>query len=196
MSRGPVPGLHQTALRGELYACISAFLYGINIGIPFWIWTDNQQLHDFLMSLDAGGSAPDCMDNDHDLFQRIFTLWKQARRKCLFCRVMKVRAHMDLQQINEGVESWAVRGNTAADEAATGARADFSQDFFKVWQAVCRHHDTQQLVRDEIHNHFIRVGEEATASKGDLKEQEARRWAEVEGDEPRWCNGSACIISC
>jgi len=28
------------------------------------------------------------------------------------------------------------------------------------------------------------VGEEATASKGDLKEQEARRWAEVEGDEP------------
>ena len=49
---------------------------------------------------------------------------------------------------------------------------------------MCQHHDTQQLVRDEIHNHFIRVGEEATASKGDLKEHEARRWAEVEGDEP------------
>ena len=183
VAQGPVPGLHQTALRGELYACIAAFRFGLSNMVPFWIWTDNQQVHDFLVSLDGMGVGPDCMDNDHDLFQRIVSLRRQARRRCLFCRVIKVRSHIDIVQVSDSVEQWAIRGNTAADESATMARTGYSAEFYNLWSAMCQQYDTMVKVRNEVHEHFIRIGEEATASKSDQRAQEAKRWAETEGLE-------------
>ena len=183
VAQGPVPGLSQTALRGELYACGAAFRFGLHTKVPFWIWTDNQLVHDYLTSLDSGEVFVDCMDNDHDLKHWIRDLWRTARRQSLFCRVMKVRSHMDLQQFSNEVERWAIRGNTAADEAATVARTGYTREFQQVWEHLCQYYDFFTKVRDELHDHFIRIGEAATASKSDLRDQEARRWAEFEGTE-------------
>ena len=46
-AQGPVPGLVQTVLRGELLACISAFRFGIYHRRVFWVWTDNQRVFRF-----------------------------------------------------------------------------------------------------------------------------------------------------
>ena len=184
VAQGPVPGIYQTALRGELLACVAAFRFGLCNNVPFWIWTDNQQVYDYISSLDSGGTEPDCMDKDHDIFQRIYALWQQARQKRLFCRVMKVRSHIDLTQLSDEVEKWAIRGNTAADESATLARSGYSSTFFQVWVSMCQHYDSMTTIRDELHQHFIRIGEEATASKSEQRAREAKRWAETEGLVP------------
>ena len=176
-AQGPIPGLAQTVLRGELTACIAAFRFGIHHGKHFWVWTDNQRVFEFVTALDHDvTTVPGVMDPDHDLYQQLYNLWVVARKKDLFGRIVKVRSHMAIHRFSEKVERWAIKGNQMADVTASRAWEGFTEVFLATWKQMCSYYDMMGPLRDSIHAHFVRIGEEATASKADLKKAEADRW--------------------
>ena len=184
-AQGPIQGLAQTVLRGEITACIAAFRFGIHHNRNFWVWTDIQRVFDFVTALDYDvTTVPGVMDPDHDLYQRLHKLWVVARRKNLFGRIVKVRSHMAIQQFSEKVERWAIKGNQTADHTAYRAWEGFTEIFRDTWRRMCCYYDAMGPIRDSIHAHFVRIGEEATASKADLRKAEADRWGTQEENAP------------
>lgn len=166
VSQGPVPGLHQTIYRGEVWAVISACRFALQKQTVFWLWCDNQQLVGFVKDIRNGSSPPAITDKDHDLLGILFDLVTQADRLHLFQDIVKVRSHQDERVYSNAIEQWAIRGNDSADNTAAQARQGFSHHFVSVWMELKTHFYRTSWMRDQAHAHFVRVGLESVEEKG------------------------------
>ena len=79
ISQGVVPGLHQSSVRGEMYAAISGCSYALRYSMPFWLWVDNQQVVDWVNDVIQGCATTHNFDKDHDLKSRLARLIREAR---------------------------------------------------------------------------------------------------------------------
>ena len=86
IAQGPVWGLVQTVLRGELIACISAYQFALGRQQCFWIWTDSQTVWDFLDGITMESSYSNQMWTDHDLKSRLGALHVEATKRNLLVR--------------------------------------------------------------------------------------------------------------
>ena len=165
VAQGPVPGLHQTIYRGEVWAAISACRFALRHRSSFWIWSDNQQLVSFTKGIRCGNPPPSINDKDHDLLGILRNLILQACGLGLFEDIVKIRSHQDDLQYSDVIEQWAIRGNEAADLAAARARQDYSIQFVTLWTELLHHHQNEVMIRNQVHSHFVRVGLKAVEEK-------------------------------
>lgn len=170
VSQGPVPGLHQTIYRGEVWAAISACRFALRKQSSFWLWCDNQQLVSFVKDVRKGCPPPTINDKDHDLLGILYDLVTQAVRLHLFEDIIKVRSHEDERHYHDVIEQWVIRGNSAADDTAARARQGFSPHFVHVWTALKAHYEHSVWIRDQVHAHFVRVGWESVEEKSRIKQ--------------------------
>lgn len=169
IAQGPVPGVHQTIFRGEIWAAISAFRFALGHRLSFWLWCDNQQLVDFIKGSRCKSVPPSINDKDHDLLGILYQLILEADKLKCFEDVVKVRSHEDELQYSNAIEQWAIRGNASADLAASRARQGYSQQFLTVWNELLSHYRRETWIRDNIHSHFVRVGLEAVEAKSEIR---------------------------
>ena len=169
IAQGPVPGIHQTIFRGEVWAAIAACRFALRFRVSFWLWCDNQQLVDFIKLARLGSTPPTIHDKDHDLLGILHQLVCDACTMQCFEDVVKIRSHEDESQYSDAIVRWAIRGNDSADAAASRARQGYTQHFVAVWETLVRHHRRETWLRDNIHAHFIRVGLEVVAMKSSVR---------------------------
>ena len=181
IAQGPVPGLHQTVFRGEVWAAIAACRFALSHRSSFWLWCDNQQVVNFIKEVGNGSPPPTLNDKDHDLLGILFALITQARSSHLFEDIVKVRSHEDELTYSDAIERWAIRGNESADVAAARARQVYTSRFVAVWTTLCSHTERMVWLRDCIHAHVVRVGLQAVDEKSKVKNVGTVR---SEGDGP------------
>ena len=177
---GPLPGLHQTIFRAEALAAISALRFGKSRKVPFWLWVDNQRVFDILTECRVGSPRIFSLtDKDHDLCQVLVDECRRAIGSEGFQTVVKVCSHQDRHLISDLVEDWAFRGNEAADHCAIFGRAHFPLGTFQLWEALVSHYSHLKPIRDELHRHFVRVGEIAIGCKSQHLRQEKQKWLQA-----------------
>ena len=176
IGQGPLPGLHQTVVRAEFTATISALKFALVQLLPAWLWTDNQQVLEHVQFCLADGFAVSIMDRDHDLKNQVFQLVQELRRKHIPLCVVKVTSHVSHTLAFDSVEEWALRGNQAADACAEKAREGFSTQFFAVWHGLCATVLEQDQLRQDLHSHIVRVGSTAVADKRRIQNLNEQQW--------------------
>ena len=169
VAQGPVPGIHQTIFRGEVWAAIAACRFALSHRLPFWLWCDNQQVVNFIKDVRNGCHAPNLSDKDHDLLGILHALITQACSSHIFEDIVKVRSHEDELQYSDEIDKWAIRGNESADATAARARQGYTSRFLQVWMELCRHTERMEWLRDQIHDHIVRVGLEAVETKSKIR---------------------------
>ena len=159
VAQGGVPGLLQTILRSEILAAIAALEWVLAHRHPAILWVDNEHVQRNLENFRR--SAPDLtqFQNDEDLWSRLAFLCRQATALDLLVRAVKVTAHADHTQFSDPIEKWALKGNTAADQAAAAARSLLPSSFWACWFALQKEYDQLTIIRDAVHQLFIKVGQ-------------------------------------
>ena len=118
----------------------------------------------------------DPMIPDHDLKRRLGFLHKEAIRKGLLVRIIKVRSHMNISLFSDKVEQWAFRGNDTADLCASRGLDILPSEFWDVWQQLGREIDDISTVRKHLHSLIVQIGQVAVQSKGQIREVDAQQW--------------------
>eukprot|EP00438_Fugacium_kawagutii_P009645 Skav214994 [mRNA] locus=scaffold508:733510:734352:- [translate_table: standard] len=72
--------------------------------------------------------------------------------------VHKVASHCDPHDQQTEIDMWAVRGNQAADHAATRARWLLPSEFWQVWNKVKTHQEHYRAIAHELHSMFADIG--------------------------------------
>ena len=165
MGQGPVVGLHQTVIRAEFTACISALQFALTKKVHTILWSDNQEVVDFVQHCLQGGGTVSSMDKDHDLKERVRQLISDFQTATIQLQVVKVTSHVAPDLGYDSVERWALRGNHAADRCAEQAREGFSTSFLTLWEDMCKAVFVQDDFRRDLHGHMVRVGHLAVADK-------------------------------
>ena len=181
VAQGPLPGLLQTIFRAEAYAALAAIRFGNITGKPYWIWVDNQLVHDILKGCLLRSPIPiQAQDKDHDLRQKLVDEAQQAIQKGYWQDVIKVVSHQDQSLISSLVDDWAIQGNDAADRCAARGRTFFPQETLAIWEYLMDQWTHTRQLRTALHSHFIRVGAKAVSCKQQLRSREASRWAALD----------------
>ena len=124
LAAGGVPGMLQTVLRAELTAAIAACRAAIKFQRPFYIWTDCQWVFDRNNQYASmKRDAPTSKQKDHDLWGQLQAVLHVCCKTNLFQKVLKITSHVGDTQFSHLVDSWAARGNEAADTMASKAIA-------------------------------------------------------------------------
>ena len=105
IARGPVPGWHQTAQRGEITAAVAAVGFAIEINKPVRIWSDNQQVVRFIRRWLRGESIETERLKDSDLWTMLADQLQSAAH--LRVSIHKVQSHITPMEGCPDVEEWA-----------------------------------------------------------------------------------------
>eukprot|EP00438_Fugacium_kawagutii_P019856 Skav227951 [mRNA] locus=scaffold146:636511:639147:- [translate_table: standard] len=158
---GVVGGLH-TALRGEITAAISAITYALDVSLPFTVWLDNETVYHFLDKCRAGlAKHKTARQKNHDLWNQLLRVTLLAISRDLFCGVVKVQSHAEILPDTPLVERWALRGNQAADLAASGALLTLPTGVVQGCHRAQSALETAARRRDFMHQLIVGVGEQA-----------------------------------
>lgn len=97
---------------------------------------------------------PNCQ-KDPDLWKDLQNTFHRVRH--LRVSIIKVVSHQDLQLIDDEVEMWVARGNSAADRIATAA-IQSNPTVFSLWQQYHREVQQISIFRTVIHKVFLQSG--------------------------------------
>ena len=176
IAAGSVMGMCQTVLRGEILAAISACRCGLLYKRPFYLWVDNELVYKRIRAWTQNeGKVPTSRNNDHDLWQKLWTLVRTSVSRGFFQQVVKVTSH---QRVGGGnfVEEWARRGNESADRTAG--------DAFQQWPASCVRlakkmeelYQQRHFACQEFHNMLVQCGLRDVESKAVSADHDEQRW--------------------
>ena len=163
IGRGPVPGWHQTAQRGEITAAIAAIGFAMEVHKSVRIWSDNQQVVRFIRQWLSGRITEIHKLKDHDLWLVLADQLHSSRH--LFITVHKVQSHVEPVGGCFDVDDWAFQGNKRADEEAEMARKDMNPAIWELWSRVVAKQESLTQVRDSWHKFMISVGLKAVKRK-------------------------------
>ena len=184
VAMGPLPGLYQTIFRAEATAYISACKFLLRHKIKGWIWSDNQQLVDFVKHAIIGCPIPNNKDPDHDILELVRQLTIRTFDRQLLQGIVKVRSHESLDAYDDVVQQWVIRGNDAADSCAARARQQYDAEFFTIWQTLAMDLQSNSELCSAVHSHMVRVGTTAVQEKSSLRQAVAVKWAAITGEDP------------
>lgn len=168
LGSGGVPGLQQTALRGEITAAIAVMKAVVYNQQRARLWFDNQDVHDTLNDWLRGGTYEHATRTDADLWLYLWMQFQQAKH--LVQRVNKVKAHCEADAQVDEVEQWAVAGNTAADRATTAARQHLPSSLWQAWTRLKTELAQQRLWARDLHAMFAEIGQRAVQSTQNAQE--------------------------
>ena len=163
LSSGGVPGWHQTSLRGEIWAMVSALQFVALTGKPARLWTDNKTVFDrtfqYLTDLPSDWST----QKDGDLWHWLYHQLRQVKH--LIQKIVKVTSHLDPSEQNHDADAWAIQGNITADHVATQARNNLDPALWQAWNKVVNHNLETRKFRDALHHVFVQIGKRAVHNK-------------------------------
>eukprot|EP00438_Fugacium_kawagutii_P035284 Skav234848 [mRNA] locus=scaffold1355:126832:128442:+ [translate_table: standard] len=191
---GILPGPYHTALRGEITAVIEALRYGIRSQRKFYVWTDNQIVHDKVLRFLFRGFHPfSPKKKDHDLWNQLGSLISIAVGNQLFQHIVKVSSHQDIELLTSAVAQWAAAGNHAADNVAESAWQQLPGDVRRVWaDAAAARQQRLQHMRVLL-RHCVDVGRFHLGRKELHHEDIAEQWQAVL-DAPRSVQNPPSLI--
>ena len=174
ISGGVVPGLIQTALRGEILAACSALELAVRLKSLITVWTDNDLVYKRLKIFHSRACWFKPSQKDHDLWSRLHDLVRQAGE--LFHGTIKVVSHQQIEGANNELEWWAYTGNNAADSVATTilqAHPLLGRRWHQAKQDVASVH----VLRQQLHRVVVEVGRRSVLTREPPKESDALAFA-------------------
>lgn len=160
LSMGGVPGQWQTVHRAELTSLLSAVMYAGKVDKPVRVWGDNQAVIQRAMAIQEGTCQVGNHMSDHDLWVQV----RQAIDKAPQCNFQQIRSHQQRVGTPEW-QQWAFRHNDLADAEAAQALQALPVQLHQLQKQVSSDVAACAKVREELHQHFIRVGTLAIEEK-------------------------------
>ena len=155
---GIVPGLNQTAVRGEILAVISACEFGWLTNRHIHLWVDNALVFDRVQDFTTTNSWVKPNQKDSDLWLRLQDVIQRSQG--LIQGVHKVYSHQDVAGALDAFEEWVFRGNSAADRVA-GAAIFSEPAILATWQQLQNEIQTVEILKQLIHKVIVGCGKEA-----------------------------------
>ena len=168
ISSGGVPGYHQTSLRGEIWAAISALGFVSRTNMTARVWIDNFTVYSFITENLQGIEHNLDKRKDADLWECLI----QQIRQChtLVSAVIKIKAHSDAEAQEHPVDSWAVEGNQTADRVAAQARTFLPKVLWEIWGKAEEWEKKANPLRQKLHTAIINIGLKAVTSNQTAQE--------------------------
>ena len=138
VSSGPVPGIHQTICRAEIYAVWSALEWGAHCPGETHIWSDSQLAVDQVRRLQQNLISPGELEHA-DLWVPIADLLNEAVAEIY---IHKVVSHLDDEDCGSPLDDWCRFWNGAADTQAALENHQRPSWFRRVWTAFLAHRST------------------------------------------------------
>ena len=154
LAAGGVPGQWQTIHRAEATALLSAISYASQIPHPVRIWGDNASVIRKARALQQGHGQVRRTDNDHDLWEAISIMLIPIRHRVSF---HKVDSHQD-RTLTTPVEDWILAGNQAADDLASQALRNLSQDLLEAQAEASQQLKLVRKSQQEVLKFYAEVG--------------------------------------
>eukprot|EP00438_Fugacium_kawagutii_P016731 Skav205930 [mRNA] locus=scaffold2739:23288:24878:- [translate_table: standard] len=132
LAAGVVPGLLQTAYRGELWATYTACLAIQDLRCAVTLWSDNGAVVYGLRKLLRGKKVRPNRPH-RDLWDKIAAVVARIGSRL---RVCKVLSHADLDRATDECEQWAFWHNAIVDGYAHLANQTRGSAFQRLWQQV------------------------------------------------------------
>ena len=170
ISSGGVPGYHQTSLRGEIWAAISALGFISQTNHRARIWIDNQTVCRFLTECLQGMEHNLDRRKDADLWLCLINQLRNCSN--LVDDVIKIKAHTNPADYEHHVDAWAALGNSKADSVASQARDHLPTDLWNVWNKAEKWENQAATLRQRLHQTIINIGLKAVTSN--MTRQEIR----------------------
>lgn len=158
VASGLVPGLNQTAVRGEILAIISACEFSRLTNRPVHFWVDNSLVYDRLKDFVSRYKWIKPNQKDSDLWERL--RHGVERILPLIQGIHKVVSHQDITGAVDAFEEWVFRGNAAADKVA-GSAIFSAPDILATWQQLQQEIKTVEILKQQVHRTIVACGKEA-----------------------------------
>jgi ribonuclease HI len=160
LANGLVPGWTQTALRGELWAMISAMTFAIQQDKSIRVWCDNHTVVTKIRAFQTNRTKIKRTATNADLWRLAKQLTVQLGDKL---KVIKVSSHQDTSKAADEAESWIFDGNEAADRLAQAAFAA-DEKMHQLWMKLQTDIESIHVMRNQIHATIVAVAKEAIKS--------------------------------
>lgn len=161
LSNGLVPGWVQTALRGELWAAISAMKFAILQRCQIRIWCDNHTVVKRLGKFSTQKVKIKPNATNADLWRLAQQLVHQLGQSL---QIVKVSSHQDPHTAQDEAEAWLFAGNEAADKLAQTAFCRHGH-IYQEWTQLHRDLDAIHIMRNRVHDTMIAVAQVAVQSQ-------------------------------
>lgn len=174
---GIVEGPYHTTLRAEIVAAIQAVTYGIRAQTPFFLWTDNQAVHDGLSRIVFGAFVlltP--KKKNHDLWNKLAALTQIVKFKGYFQHVAKVVSRQDQALLSCVITQWAARGNECTDRLALEAWQHLPGKLRTLWYQAVERYKHRRVMTKVLFDHYLGVSKLHVASKPDSQDRVAAQW--------------------
>ena len=162
LAQGLVPGWIQTALRGEIWAAISACQFVLWSGSEARLWIDNITVCKRLQRYLCGPPEPLASN------KRNADLWNHLRNLAIAVgpgriQVVHVHSHQNLATFQDVDEEWICQGNQHADSLADGALNNHPQ-LLRAWDQLQIDLAHVRQLRKVVHSTLLKVGKQAVLS--------------------------------
>ena len=156
VSSGGVPGYHQTSLRGEIWAAISALGFVSRTNTKARVWIDNFTVYRYIQEKLQGIEHNMDRRKDADLWNCL----NHQIRNChdLLSAVIKIKAHAEAETQEHHVDSWAVQGNQTADRVAAQARPFLPKTLWEIWGKAEEWEQKANPLRQKLHSTIVNIG--------------------------------------
>ena len=162
LSCGMVPGWTQTALRGEIWAAISACEFGLQSGRPVHIWTDNDLVYKRLRQFTSQPCFFKPNQKDADLWRKLYNVVHLIGAHNV--GTTKVCSHQQINLAVDAFEEWVFRGNSEADllaESVFISNTTFSTLHSKLVDEIAQ----IRILRNHVHRTIIQIGRKAVTAQ-------------------------------
>ena len=132
LGSGPLPGLCQTAYRGELYALAFVLHHAACVGARVKVYSDCLGVVNKFHLITSGRAMLKPTGANSDLWQWI--LESVERFGLDRVKVFKTAAHKQIFQAKSQREAWLIRHNNMVDFVAKQANLNRPQQFWQVWR--------------------------------------------------------------
>eukprot|EP00438_Fugacium_kawagutii_P025157 Skav208311 [mRNA] locus=scaffold897:363615:365759:- [translate_table: standard] len=163
LGAGHVPGVIQTAYRGELWAMLVALEVALRAQSAVTIWCDNASVVKGVRKLLAQTAKGKKFHSHVDLWRRIQAVLAQVPGGRI--QVCKVMSHGDLQAAKTEVEHWAFFHNDLVDKAAVTINGMRPPTFDRLWTAAKHAVEARQGVHEAIWTLMVATSQHALETK-------------------------------
>ena len=169
VANGLVPGVVQTALRGEIIAATKACELAISLGKPIVLWVDNALVFKRVRAYQSKHHRFPPNQKDRDLWENLHDTVRLVGTQLQ--SVMKIYSHQNSQGALDDFETWAFQGNAAADRTAESALQQFPE-LITLWSKAKQDIAMMLQLKQAIHKIIIDIGHQAVRSRPTKKHPE------------------------
>ena len=166
LGSGPVPGLCQTAFRGELFALAFVLHHAACQGARVKIYSDCLGVVNKFHLVTSGQAAPRPTSANCDLWRWILESVEILGLERV--KVFKTAAHKSVHQACSRQEAWEIWYNNKVDWIAKRANVEREPQFWDVWRQHVQAVQTMHFLQDQVWKLHLTVAKLSTQTDATL----------------------------